>query len=350
MGLNFPAAPLVGEVYPLPAIPGAPQYSWDGEVWNVKPQAVIVDSYSKAESDANFVNIVGDTMSGNLAMPSANVTGAITAGSVWTPNLVMGSTSLTETFNEWGSMTVAGAVYFDFHSSATGSDYDVRLTYSGGNATAGQGALNMEAAGFTLTGAFTANGIIRSNSYTQAPTHYFADTGIYLTWDGGNVATNGNFYSHQSITSGAHYWCNGGVIYFLANGGLYMQHDGSNFWLRGSHFYTSNLIHSMEGFDSQGSYDFNYAMDTAPVARSIGQGAIVCIVHNFSGVIITTCHSSGVTEVYVCGSGQVTRIGTSGGSGTNVLTAAPENGYVVYSAYAGTAVFGVMTFRTRPAR
>ena len=44
--------------------------------------------------------------------------------------------------------------------SGTGSDYDVRLSYSGGNATAGQGALTMEAAGgFNVTGPVTTPGL-----------------------------------------------------------------------------------------------------------------------------------------------------------------------------------------------
>jgi hypothetical protein len=33
MGFNFPLSPLVGALYPDPAIAGAPQYVWDGQVW-----------------------------------------------------------------------------------------------------------------------------------------------------------------------------------------------------------------------------------------------------------------------------------------------------------------------------
>ena len=33
MGLNFPATPLLGDVYPTPAVLGVPQYTWDGEKW-----------------------------------------------------------------------------------------------------------------------------------------------------------------------------------------------------------------------------------------------------------------------------------------------------------------------------
>jgi hypothetical protein len=102
----------------------------------------------------------GDTMTGNLSMPTANVTADLTAGRVWTPGLSMGATSLSESFNEWGSVTVATPVYFDFHSSASGSDYDVRVCYNGGNATAGQGSVTFEAmAGLHVTGPIKAGGL-----------------------------------------------------------------------------------------------------------------------------------------------------------------------------------------------
>jgi hypothetical protein len=33
MGLNFPSAPVVGDLYPVPSLPGVPQYRWDGNAW-----------------------------------------------------------------------------------------------------------------------------------------------------------------------------------------------------------------------------------------------------------------------------------------------------------------------------
>jgi hypothetical protein len=33
MGMNFPSAPLFGELYPNPAVPEKPQYKWDGTTW-----------------------------------------------------------------------------------------------------------------------------------------------------------------------------------------------------------------------------------------------------------------------------------------------------------------------------
>lgn len=36
MGLNFPTLPSVGTLYPQPALPGVPQYRWDGEKWSLQ--------------------------------------------------------------------------------------------------------------------------------------------------------------------------------------------------------------------------------------------------------------------------------------------------------------------------
>jgi hypothetical protein len=279
MGFNFPASPIVGEVYPTPAIPGVPQYMWDGEVWGAS--LVDPDLYVKKTGDQMVgpLDMVGDRLQGTASLtfgdpktgiygddtgvyfmgsgsPSAwirtydvqfnipvflhgdpvvgsqaatkayvdaiemtpgpqgpagadgldgaegapgpagpagadstvpgpqgpagatgpqgpagtpaDVSGLVLksgdtmTGALRVPNLIMGATSITESFTEWGSLTVATPVYFDFHSSASGSDYDVRLTYSGGNAGAGQGHLLMEAAGgLQVSGPITSNADIK---------------------------------------------------------------------------------------------------------------------------------------------------------------------------------------------
>lgn len=57
---------------------------------------------------------------------------------------------------ELGSLTGAMTPFIDFHSSGTGSDYDGRIIASGGNSTAGNGALSYTAlAGHTFNGNVT---------------------------------------------------------------------------------------------------------------------------------------------------------------------------------------------------
>lgn len=57
--LNFPAAPVVGEVYPVPQLAGVPQYTWDGSAWIAGPVEAPI-----------FVFKAGDTMTGPLVMPA----------------------------------------------------------------------------------------------------------------------------------------------------------------------------------------------------------------------------------------------------------------------------------------
>ena len=57
MGLNFPAAPLVGDVYPVPALPGVPQWTWNGVSW----KCGTIDT-------ANYILKSGGTMTGPLIL------------------------------------------------------------------------------------------------------------------------------------------------------------------------------------------------------------------------------------------------------------------------------------------
>jgi len=60
MGINFPAAPIIGELYPTPAIAGIPQYKWDGTAW-----------LAMTPSALTYVQRGGDTMTGHLALPTS---------------------------------------------------------------------------------------------------------------------------------------------------------------------------------------------------------------------------------------------------------------------------------------
>jgi len=59
MGLNFPAAPLIGDVYPMPALPGVPQWTWNGTSW----KCGTIDT-------ANYLLKSGGTMTGPIVLPA----------------------------------------------------------------------------------------------------------------------------------------------------------------------------------------------------------------------------------------------------------------------------------------
>jgi hypothetical protein len=67
MGLNFPAAPIVGQVYPTPAQVGVPQWTWNGTAW----KAGTIDT-------ANYLLKSGGAMTGHLTPAT---TGTINLGS-----------------------------------------------------------------------------------------------------------------------------------------------------------------------------------------------------------------------------------------------------------------------------
>jgi len=60
MGINFPNTPALDQLHPVPAIPGIPQYKWNGEVWVAQPSTT-----------AQYVQITGDTMTGPLSLEDA---------------------------------------------------------------------------------------------------------------------------------------------------------------------------------------------------------------------------------------------------------------------------------------
>jgi len=60
--MDFPASPAVGDRYPTTAVAGQTQYVWDGEKWATAGSAGI----DQAAADARYVNVAGDTMTGDL--------------------------------------------------------------------------------------------------------------------------------------------------------------------------------------------------------------------------------------------------------------------------------------------
>jgi hypothetical protein len=71
--IDFPASPVVGQEFDAVGF----TYIWNGQGWTVKPLVlddVGVDAYNKIESDARFVNVDGDVMTGDLTIQKAGPT------------------------------------------------------------------------------------------------------------------------------------------------------------------------------------------------------------------------------------------------------------------------------------
>jgi len=62
MALDFPAAPTLNQKYPTPAVPGVPTYTWDGQKWTTKSDAI---------GGTEYVKKAGDYMTGQLTTMSS---------------------------------------------------------------------------------------------------------------------------------------------------------------------------------------------------------------------------------------------------------------------------------------
>lgn len=115
---------------------------------------------------------VGDT-SMTVDAPTGNIEtdGTATFKSATTGEVIVGDGSGNGSI-EIGQQNRAtpGTPFIDFHSSATNTDYDVRLLASGGNATAGSGLLTVDSGGlYTLGGIVTDSDIdVRGGDITNS--------------------------------------------------------------------------------------------------------------------------------------------------------------------------------------
>jgi hypothetical protein len=76
--IDFPAAPTIGQEFDAVGF----TYVWNGQGWTVKPLTPdsTVDAYNKVESDGRFVNVTGDTMTGNLVISKIGAAPSMIAG------------------------------------------------------------------------------------------------------------------------------------------------------------------------------------------------------------------------------------------------------------------------------
>ena len=173
-------------------------------------QYVDTNSMTQAASDARYVNVAGDSMTGNLSTTGTlSASGAIASGG-----------------------QVSGLQYISNLTATTGSYYF-------GNS--GTKYLTFDGTNFTLNGGplFTSSSITAGSNIASALTattggYYFGNSGTkYLTFDGTNFSfVGGPLYVNNANlligSGGATAWC-----YFGNSGTKYLQYDGSNFILNG---------------------------------------------------------------------------------------------------------------------
>jgi hypothetical protein len=158
-----------------------------------------------------------------------SVTGMINLGG---RNALSGDTSYTILYDPAGR----GSIYM---GNADAQNYYRNSVHNFGSvnhaiqyATIGNGATNITG---TLSASVnvTAASVVSAGAYVSSPTFYFSNSGnaYYMTWDGGNIAFNGNLYGHAAIT------INGGATLGSVVGGIgYRARQGSAGVYSGSSF------------------------------------------------------------------------------------------------------------------
>ena len=128
----------------------------------------IYAGYADSANTANFAGVVTTNAQPNITsvgiLSNLLVNDYITSNTqIYAGYLTDSQISLNTDTNsgiEIGSQgrTTTGTPYLDFHSSNTGTDYDVRIIVTGGNGSAGDGNLDFYAANITFHGTLYGNG------------------------------------------------------------------------------------------------------------------------------------------------------------------------------------------------
>ena len=138
----------------------------------------------------------GNTETNGLGVFKQNTTGAVTIGD----GSGNGSIEIGQS-----NRATSGTPFIDFHSSATATDYDVRLLASGGTATAGSGQLTIEA-GTTKINNALGIGIVPSYQLDVSGTGNFSSNLIATTGFTLKGATSGqSSFSQQASGSNISY-------------------------------------------------------------------------------------------------------------------------------------------------
>jgi hypothetical protein len=128
----------------------------------VNPQDGATKNYTDTVATGK-VSKAGDTMTGALTISNGDL--YVASGSV--------SVAAANSGAELGSVSASNTPYIDFHSSGNNIDYDVRLIASGGNASIGNGTLNINAASVITSGDFASSSDERLKADWQEPGRNF---------------------------------------------------------------------------------------------------------------------------------------------------------------------------------
>jgi len=124
MGINFPASPAINDLYPTPAVPGVPQYKWDGTAWAATVQDPLQYVKRSGDTMAGLLKLSGNPVAGLDAAPrqyvdSSSFSAGMSNGVIVT-SAAAGALTVAVKTVAGADPSVADPVYFYFHNNIGG--------------------------------------------------------------------------------------------------------------------------------------------------------------------------------------------------------------------------------------
>jgi hypothetical protein len=313
--------------------------------------------YGPGSRDGLFIGDTANTANLNIYRADSHAfqdrAGAATKGAVYVGCATASSSPTTGALTVAGGVGVQGGLNAGMPSSFTNPTdnkaivftHDAGFTYIQSLNAAQNASANM-----SITGLYSCNmaqlRLMADQVYMGGTTASTSTATGALTVAGG-VGVAGNINASSLIASGGNFWAQvtptTGTYHFGTSGLKYLSYDGTSFTLTGGNLQTTGSV------VATGALDTTYNTDASVVTATVAAASLITIVTNFSGVIMTTCHQTGITELFLCGAGQVARLGGSGGALTSVTVnaAPPQLGYSLTNTTGATGTFSVIKLRTR---
>jgi len=148
----------------------------------VLPSTTSIGSVSSTEIGFldGVTSAIQTQLNGKVNTVSAQIQGGVTFTGTGSHFIEIGRTDGT-----------ASTPYIDFHSGATGTDFDSRVIASGGNGVAGNGALAIQAAQVNLNG--TLKGFLAEEIGNAADLNTYDSSGIYNQDSNAEAAAGSNY-------------------------------------------------------------------------------------------------------------------------------------------------------------
>jgi len=307
--------------------------------WAVMPGAL-------ADLDAIYVNVAGDTMTGNLNLVYADPTIQLNkAGAANVSQIYVMLNSVPQWLWRLSDATLGDFNLYRFNDAGALLDIPLAISRASGI---------IQFAGDVTIAKSTPKLIIKSSLDTEA-CEISLVKGPKQVW---GIRTSAAAVGDFSIRSFDDAGAMQGINPFSINRASGYVHLGS---VEASTSTSTGALRVNGGVGIVGTVNVGgsvvargalggiYNLDASMNYITVANTALIAIISNFSGIVIVNSFASGICEAFICGGGPVTRFASA--SGTTLIgatSAPPQNGYAFYNNTGSTSDFGVMALRTRP--